>query len=139
STPGYGTLSIVPPASNSSSRGPFMSIRNITAAAGVCLAASLAAFGQPGVGYLFQLPGQNSSSGQIYGYPYAANPLTATVSTTGPNGTYQIVAKPDGSGYYVLGTALQIATPGFPTNGFISVNGIAATPTAVAASPDGNY
>ena len=76
-----------------------MSIRNITLAVGVCLAASVAAFGQPGVGYLFQLPGQNSSNAQIVGYPYAANPLNPSVNSLGPNGTYQIVAKPDGSGY----------------------------------------
>ena len=54
------------------------------------------AYGQSGAGYLFQLPGQNSSSGQIYGYPYSGNPLTASVNTLGPNGTYQVVAKPDG-------------------------------------------
>jgi uncharacterized protein (TIGR03437 family) len=114
-----------------------MSIRNITLAAGVSIAVSVAAFGQPGAGYVFQLPGQNSSSGQIVGYPYAANPLSASVNTLGPNGTYQIVSKPDGTGYYVLGSNLQIANPGFTT--FTSVNGISATPTAVAASPDGKY
>jgi hypothetical protein len=114
-----------------------MSIRNVTLAAGVCLAASVAAFGQPGVGYLFQLPGQNSSNGQIVGYPYAANPLNPSVNTLGPNGTYQIVAKPDASGYYVLGSTLQIANQAFTT--FTSVNGISGQPTAVAASPDGNY
>ncbi len=115
-----------------------MSIRNVTLAAGVCLAASMAAFGQPGVGYLFQLPGQNSSSNTpIYGYPYSANPLTTAINTLGPNGTYQIVAKPDGSGYYVLGNTLQIANQNF--SNFTTVNGIGNTPTAVAASPDGNY
>jgi len=111
--------------------------RNLTLAAGVCIAASVAAFGQPGAGYVFQLPGQNTSSGQIVGYPYAANPLNPSVNTLGPNGTYSIVPKPDGSGYYVLGQTLQIANPTF-TN-FTSVNGIAQTPTSVAASPDGNY
>src|ERR1700683_565970 len=91
-----------------------MSIRNVTLAAGVCLAASVAAFWPPGVGYLFQLPGQNSSANTpIYGYPYAANPLTPSIDTLGPNGTYQIVAKPDGSGYYVLGSTLQIANQNF--------------------------
>jgi len=114
-----------------------MSIRNVTVAAAVSIAASLAAFGQPGVGYVFQLPGQNTSSGQIYGYPYAANPLAPSVNTLGPNGTFKIVAKPDGSGYYVLGATLQIANPTFTT--FTSINGIAATPTAVATSPDGKF
>ena len=115
-----------------------MSIRNVTLAAGVCLAASLAAFGQPGVGYVFQLPGQNSTANTaIYGYSYSANPLTPTIDTLGPNGTYNIVAKPDGTGYYVLGTTLQIANQNF--SNFTTVNGIGGTPTAVAASPDGNY
>jgi uncharacterized protein (TIGR03437 family) len=115
-----------------------MSIRNVTVAAGVCLAASLAAFGQPGVGYVFQLPGQNSSANTaIYGYSYSANPLTPTIDTLGPNGTYNIVAKPDGTGYYVLGTTLQIANQNF--SNFTTINGIGGTPTAVAASPDGNY
>lgn len=114
-----------------------MFIRNLTLAATVFIAASVAAFGQPGVGYVFQLPGQNTSNGQIVGYPYAANPLSASVNTLGPNGTYQIVAKPDGTGYYVLGATLQIANPTFTT--FTSVNGIGATPTAVTASPDGNF
>lgn len=115
-----------------------MSIRNVTLVAGLCLAASVAAFGQPGAGYIFQLPGPNSSANTpIYGYPYAANPITPTVDTLGPNGAYQIVAKPDASGYYVLGTTLQIANQNFST--FSTVNGISGTPTAVAASPDGNY
>jgi uncharacterized protein (TIGR03437 family) len=114
-----------------------MSIRNLSLAAAVYIAASVAAFGQPGAAYVFQLPGQNTSNGLIVGYPYAANPLAPSINTLGPNGTYQIVAKPDGSGYYVLGGTLQIANPTFTT--FTSVNGIAATPTAVVASPDGNY
>jgi hypothetical protein len=119
-----------------------MSIRKVTLAAAVSIAASVAVYGQPGAGYVFQLPGQNTSNGQIYGYPYAANPLSANtsaggVTAQGPNGTYQIVAKPDGTGYYVLGSTLQIANNGFTT--FTSVNGIAAAPTALATSPDGNY
>jgi uncharacterized protein (TIGR03437 family) len=98
----------------------------------------MAAFGQPGVGYVFQLPGQNSSANTaIYGYSYSANPLTPTIDTLGPNGTYNIVAKPDGTGYYVLGTTLQIANQNF--SNFTTINGIGGTPTAVAASPDGNY
>ncbi len=114
-----------------------MSIRNLTLAVSVCLAASVAAFGQPGAGYVFQLPGQNTTNAQIVGYPYAANPLTASINTLGPNGTYQIVAKPDGTGYYVLGATLQIANPAFTT--FTTINGIGNAPTAVAASPDGNF
>lgn len=127
-----------------------MFIRNITLAAAVCVAASVAALGQSGSncgacgqGYLFQLPGQNSSAGTpIYGYPYSANPLSANTSagginSVGPNGAYQIVAKPDGSGFYVLGATLQIANQNF--SNYTIANGISGTPTAIAASPDGNY
>jgi uncharacterized protein (TIGR03437 family) len=114
-----------------------MSKRNLALAAGVCLAASVAAFGQPGTGYVFDLPGQNSSSSQIYGYPYGATPLTPAINTQGPNGAYQIVAKPDGTGYYVAGATLQIANNGFTQ--FTTINGIAAAPTAIAPSLDGNY
>ena len=46
------------------------------------------------------------------------------------------MAKPDGSGYYVLGTTLQIADPTFST--FTTINGISAAPTVVVPSPDGN-
>jgi uncharacterized protein (TIGR03437 family) len=114
-----------------------MSTRNLNLAAAVCLAAGVAAFGQPGAGYIFQLPGQNSSSGQIYGYPYGGTPLSASISTLGPNGTYNIVPKQDGTGYYVAGTTLQIADNTF-TN-FSTINGIASAPTAIAPSLDGNY
>ena len=114
-----------------------MSKRSLSLWLSVSIAASVAAFGQSGTGYVFELPGQNSSSGQIYGYPYSGNPLTASINTLGPNGTYQLVAKPDGTGYYVVGTTLQIANTNFST--FTTVNGIASAPTTVAASLDGNY
>jgi hypothetical protein len=115
-----------------------MFIRKVTLAATVCLAASIAAFGQPGAGFLFQLPGQNSSANTpIYGYPYSASPLNPSINTLGPTGTYQIVAKPDGSGFYVLGTTLQVANQNFSS--FTTINGISGTPTAVAVSPDGQY
>jgi uncharacterized protein (TIGR03437 family) len=116
--------------------------RNVTLAAVVCIAAGVAAFGQPGAGFVFQLPGTGSSSVQIVGYPYAANPLTGNVSAggvnaSGPTGTYQIIGKPDGTGFYVLGSTLQVANNGFTT--FSTINAISSTPTAAAASPDGNY
>jgi uncharacterized protein (TIGR03437 family) len=114
-----------------------MSKHNLSLAFGMCIAASVAAFAQPGTGYLFQLPGANSSSGQIFGYPYAATPLTASVNTLGPSNTSQIVAKPDGTGFYVLGSSLQIANSALTS--FTTINGIASTPTALAASPDGKY
>src|SRR5580698_5878604 len=114
-----------------------MSKRNLTLAVGVWLAASVAALAQPGVGYVFQLPGQTSTSGQIYGYPYAATPMTAAINALGPNGTSQIVAKPDGTGFYISGTTLQIADNTFTT--FTTINGIASAPTAVAPTLDGKY
>lgn len=114
-----------------------MSKQNLILAAVLCAAASTAAFGQPGTGYVFQIPGPNSTNSQLVGYPYASSPLAPTINTLGPNGTTQIVAKPDGSGYYILGQTLQIANPAFTT--FTTINGISTTPASVTPSPDGNY
>ncbi|HVO99451.1 MAG TPA: Ig-like domain-containing protein [Bryobacteraceae bacterium] len=110
--------------------------RNLVFAA-LCLAAGSAVFGQPGTGYVFQIPGAGTTNAQIVGYPYSSSPLSPTINTLGPNGTTQIVAKPDGTGYYVLGTTLQIADPTFTT--FTTINGISTTPASVTPSPDGNY
>lgn len=114
-----------------------MSKRNLILAALLCLAASTAVFGQPGTGYVFQVPGANTTNSQIVGYPYSSSPLTPTINTLGPTGTTQIVPKPDGSGYYVLGTTLQIANQNFTT--FTTINGISTQPVSVTTSPDGQY
>lgn len=114
--------------------------QNFLCAVSVCLAATVSAFGQ-NPGYLFQFAGPNSSGGQISGYVATSSPFNATISATGPAGIYRIIAKPDGTKFYVLGTsgvnAVQSVDATF-TN-FRSINGIAAVTTAAVITPDGRY
>ncbi len=113
--------------------------RNIFFVVCVCLAASVSALAAPGDGILFQLPGFNSQSARILGYPYLANPFNPSIDVFGPAGAGLVLAKPDGSKFYVLGnsgtTSLQSADATF-TN-FRSVNGLSAPPTTLALTPDG--
>jgi len=125
-----------------SERFSHMFNRNFLLAAVVSIAASLAAFAQgPGTGYIFQVPGASSSSAQLAGYIETANPLTAAINTSGPAGVFKIIAKPDGSKFYLLGSsganALQSVDSTF-TN-FKSINGIGTAPTAAALTPDGKF
>lgn len=120
-----------------------MSHRNLSFAVCVCLAASVAAFGQAnqGTGYLFQYAGYPSSSGQFLGYVATGN-LNVSINTTGTAGLSQIIAKPDGTKFYLIGsgattTSLQSADSSF-TN-FKSINGFGSTPTSAAITPDGKY
>ncbi len=121
-----------------------MSIRNVSLAVSVCLAASTAAIGQnnQGVGYVIQLPGVSSSGGQIFPYIETSNPFNPiTSSAVGPAGTFEVIATPSGSKFYLLGTSgangLQDVDPTFTH--FNSVNGLGAAPTAAVMTPDGKY
>jgi hypothetical protein len=77
--------------------------RKLFLAACLCLAASLPAFGQ-GAGYLFQLT--ETAAGNFYPYVETANPLNPVVgSAIGPAGVAQVIAKPDGSKFYLLSTS----------------------------------
>ena len=108
----------------------------------VCIAASMPAFGQnPGAEYVFQLPG--TSSPQFVPYNALANPLTALAVTSGPNGINGIVAMPDGSKFYLIGsTGIQAVDPTFQN--FTGINlteptGLAPTITAATITPNGQY
>jgi uncharacterized protein (TIGR03437 family) len=90
----------------------------------------------PGTGVLFQLPGVSSTSGQFIGYPEAANPLNPTISATGPVGTSQVIIKPDGSKFYMIGATVESVDGAFSTAP-VSINGMVGPPTAAAISPDG--
>lgn len=117
--------------------------RNSLFAVWLWLAVCAAVFGQgnQGAGYLFQLSGPNSSGGQFFGFVANANPFNPVFTASGPAGVSKIVAKPDGSKFYVLGSsgsnALQSADPTFTR--FTSINGLGALPTAIAMTPDGKY
>jgi uncharacterized protein (TIGR03437 family) len=90
----------------------------------------------PGTGLLFQLPGIGSTSGQFIGYTELANPLNPSISATGPVGTTQVIIKPDGSKFYMIGTTVQSIDGAFSTAP-VSINGMVGPPTAAAISPDG--
>src|SRR5258708_14776359 len=116
--------------------------RNLSLVAGVCLAAGIAAFGQvgPGSGLLFLEPGAASQSSRLVSYVNSSNNLTLAMDRFGPAGAYQVLAKPDGTKFYVLGNqagALQTIDSSF-TN-FRLINGLPSIPTAMAISPDGKW
>ncbi len=106
----------------------------------VCLSLlSAAAFAQnpQGVGYAVEFT--SSGSGQFQLFP--ENPstfTTASVGSTGPTGPNQLIAKPDGSKFYVLGsTGLDSIDPAFTTPK--AINGLTGTFTQAVISPDGRY
>src|SRR5712671_3677798 len=116
--------------------------RKVSLVAWVCLGAGVAAFGQtgPGSGLLFLTPGATNPSSRFVSYLNVSNNLNLVTDRTGPTGSYQILPKPDGSKFYVLGTgtgALQVVDSAF-TN-FRTIAGLPTVPTAMAISPDGKY
>ena len=121
-----------------------MLTRNVSLVAGVCLAAGMAAFGQvgPGTGILFLGPGAtNSGSSRFVTYLNAPTNLNLLADKLGPAGGYQMLAKPDGTKFYVLGNsgpgALQSVDAAFTT--FRLINGLSSAPTAMAITPDGKF
>lgn len=119
-----------------------MSHRNLSFAVCVCLAASVAAFGQAnqGTGYLFQYTGYPSASSQFLGYVATGN-LAATINTNGPAGISRIIPKPDGTQFYLIGsgTTATIQSVDSTFTKFNVINGFGAAPTAAAVTPDGKY
>jgi uncharacterized protein (TIGR03437 family) len=106
----------------------------------VCLGLlSAAAFAQnpQGVGYAVEFA--NSGSGQFQLFP--ENPstfTTASVGNTGPGGANQLIAKPDGSKFYIIGSAgVDSIDPAFSTPK--AINGLTGSFTGAVISPDGRY
>ena len=111
--------------------------------ASFCLALGITAFGQSS-GYLFQLPGANVPGSRFFAFVYDSNPFSPLVDKSGPLSATQVLAKPDGTKFYFIGTGsggVQSIDSGFNT--FRSVNGIlpntSGTITAAAMTPDGKY
>ena len=93
----------------------------------------------PGSGYIFELPGVNSVAAELQGFPYNTT-LSAAIDATGPNGTRQLIAKPDGTKIYALGsgsTGLQSVGSAFTP--FSPVNGLGGLACTAAMTPDGKY
>ena len=115
--------------------------RSVLIAVCVCLGASVAATAGPGDAFLFQIPGYSSQAARLLGYPYLSNPFNPSIDVFGPAGAGLIMAKSDGTKFYVLGnsgtTSLQSTDANFTS--FRSVNGLAAPPTSLALTPDGKF
>jgi Bacterial Ig-like domain (group 1) len=113
---------------------------NRNAPIAVCLCASaLAAFGQQGTRYVVEFSGA-----QLQAFSADSNSATpvfnANLDPNPPTGVSQMIAKPDGSKFYIMSsTGIQSITPAFAANSFNSISGISGTPTAMAMSPDGKY
>jgi uncharacterized protein (TIGR03437 family) len=116
--------------------------RNVPLA--VCLSVIAgAAFAQTssnqGTGYIFEFADSASASGQFQGFVYNTGSLgTPVFNATGPAGAHQVIAKPDGSEFYVVGTGgIDDFNPTFTSPA--TINGISGTPTQVIITPDGRY
>jgi uncharacterized protein (TIGR03437 family) len=87
-----------------------------------------------------QFPPSNSSGTQFQGFAADDNCPNPVITGTGPANVRQMVAKPDGTRFYTLGSGgVQSIDPAFASTSFHPVNGITGTPTAMAMSPDGRY
>jgi hypothetical protein len=117
--------------------------RYLSLAVLVCIAASTVALGQnQGAEYLFQLPG-TANSPQFVPYNALSNPLSPLATTSGPNGINGIVAMPDGSKFYLIGSsAIQSVDPTFQNFHGINLtepSGLTPIITAATLTPNGQY
>src|SRR5215471_2034286 len=117
---------------------------NRTVSVVVCLCAmALAAFGActPASTSRFVLQFPQLSSLSTYFQGFAADDACqgpVINVTTAPAGATQLIAKPDGSKFYIFGTSgVQSIDPSFTT--FRQLNGVVGTPISMAISPDGRY
>ena len=125
-----------------------MLTRSFSLAVILCLAASLAAFGQcpsgnQGQEYLFQFSAPPSTSTLFAGYTDAGNLQTPQFSVNGPAGIAAIVPTPDGTKFYMAGTsgatALESSDCNFTTGSIQALSGLGAAPNAMTVTPDGKY
>jgi len=116
---------------------------NRTVSLVVCLSilagAAFAQTSNQGTSYIFEFANTTSASGQFQAFVSSAQSLgTPVFNTTGPAGANQVVAKPDGTKFYVIGSGgVQDFNPGFTAGA--AVNGISGTPTQAVMSPDGRF
>lgn len=90
-----------------------------------------------GVGYAVQFASTGSGKFQVF----PENPSTfpsGSVVAAGPGGPSQILPKPDGSKFFVVGAnTLGDVSPNFST--VTNVNGLSGTFSSAAISPNGNF
>lgn len=106
----------------------------------VCLAlVSGAALAQnpQGVGYAVEFAPTDSGPFQVFPESTATF-ANSNIANTGPSGTSQLVAKPDGSKFYIVGSSgLDSIDPAFATPK--AVNGLTGTLTHGTMTPDGRF
>ncbi len=90
-----------------------------------------------GVGYAVEFA--PTASGPFQVFPEnTATFASSNIGNTGPSGTSQIVAKPDGSKFYIVGSGgLDSIDPAFSTPK--AINGLSGTLTQGTMSPDGRF
>ncbi len=105
----------------------------------MCLSLLSAAFGQnpKGVGYAIQFT--SSASGQFQVFPENSAAFTTfTAGNTGPTAPIKILATPDGSQFYIVGSrAVDSFDPAFKAAS--PINGLAGTFSGAVTSPDGRF
>ena len=114
-----------------------MEKRFLSLAVCVSMAAGTVAFAQnTGKSYLVQFPGPEEPGARFLAYTADATPLIADVDALGPNNSTQLIAKPDGSKFYILGDGpIQQIDANLST--FQTLNGISGTPRIAKITPDG--
>ncbi len=113
--------------------------RNSSIAILLFLSALATAFGQnnQGISFLLQEPGAQSNLGSFTAYVDSANPLNPLVTTTGPIGFSYAIAKPSGTGFYLLSPGLIESIDGAFATAPRIISGLPGAPTAAALTPDG--
>ena len=117
--------------------------RNVSLA--LCLSviagAAFAQSSNQGTGYVFEFANSVGASGQFQAFVYNTQSLgTPVFSASGTTGANQVIPKPDGSKFYVIGSGgVDDFAPAFGTPS--TLNGIAGTPNPgqTVISPDGRY
>lgn len=106
------------------------------------LAAATVGYSQTnqGTGYVFSLSGQAQNATRFQGFVHDSNPLVPSIDKNGPLGNFQIIPKPDGTKFYILGNATGLVqSTDAVFSSFSSVNGVTGLPTFATMSPDGRY
>lgn len=103
----------------------------------VLTAAGAALAQNQGKSFLFQFPGPEEPGARFLAYTADATPLIAHVDALGPANSRQILAKPDGSKFYILGDGpIQRIDAAFSS--FQSLNGIVGAVRVARLTPNGN-
>lgn len=114
-----------------------MEKRFLSLAVCVSMAAGTVALAQnQGKGYLVQFPGPEEPGARFLAYTADATPLIADVDALGPENSHQLIAKPDGSKFYIIGDG-PIQVIDATLSNFQTLNGISGAVRVARITPDG--